>query len=146
MFDINTPINIHWCVRTFYVHTPLTKILFFQIQYFENWLSSSPKRATNKYWKGTEVPNPRCSSTCTCDCTCMLTRVYHCLLREKAMKRMRAVDSVKSARKAKGKLHKACEMNVSPKNKTATSHVVQIHMPCMNGLCAVIWYFTGKAL
>ena len=34
-----------------------------------------------------------------------------CNLREKAMKRMRAVesDSVKSARKAKGKLHKACE-------------------------------------
>ena len=32
-------------------------------------------------------------------------------LREKAMKRMRAVesDSVKSARKAKDKLHKACE-------------------------------------
>ena len=34
-----------------------------------------------------------------------------CNLREKAMKRMRAVesDSVKSARKAKGKVHKACE-------------------------------------
>ena len=32
-------------------------------------------------------------------------------VREKAMKRMRAVesDSVKSARKAKDKLHKACE-------------------------------------
>ena len=32
-------------------------------------------------------------------------------LREKAMKRMRAVesDSVKSARKVKDKLHKACE-------------------------------------
>ena len=34
-----------------------------------------------------------------------------CNLREKAMKRMRAVesDSVKSARKAEDKLHKACE-------------------------------------
>ena len=34
-----------------------------------------------------------------------------CNLREKAMKRMRAVesDSVKAARKAKDKLHKACE-------------------------------------
>ena len=34
-----------------------------------------------------------------------------CNLREKAMKHMRAVepDSVKSARKAKDKLHKACE-------------------------------------
>ena len=34
-----------------------------------------------------------------------------CNMREKAMKRMRAVesDSVKSARKAKDKLHKACE-------------------------------------
>ena len=33
-----------------------------------------------------------------------------CNLREKAMKRMRAVsDSVKSSRKAKNKLHKACE-------------------------------------
>ena len=33
------------------------------------------------------------------------------ILREKVMKRMRAVesDSVKSARKAKDKLHKACE-------------------------------------
>ena len=34
-----------------------------------------------------------------------------CNMREKAMKRMRAVesDSVKSARKSKDKLHKACE-------------------------------------
>ena len=32
-------------------------------------------------------------------------------MREKAIKRMRAIesDSVKSARKAKGKLHKACQ-------------------------------------
>ena len=38
-------------------------------------------------------------------------RKAECNLREKAMKRMRAVesDSVKSARKAKDKLHKACE-------------------------------------
>ena len=38
-------------------------------------------------------------------------RKAECNLREKAMKRVRAVesDSVKSARKAKDKLHKACE-------------------------------------
>ena len=38
-------------------------------------------------------------------------RKAECNLREKAMKRTRAVesDSVKSARKAKDKLHKACE-------------------------------------
>ena len=38
-------------------------------------------------------------------------RKAECNLREKATKRMRAVesDSVKSARKAKGKLHKACQ-------------------------------------
>ena len=40
-----------------------------------------------------------------------MNTVIECNLREKAMKRMRAVesDSVKSAMKAKDKLHKACE-------------------------------------
>ena len=28
--------------------------------------------------KGTEVPNPQCSSAC--DCTCVLTRIDHCLV------------------------------------------------------------------
>ena len=33
--------------------------------------------------KGTEVPNPRCSSAC--DCTCMLTRMDHCLVNNSSM-------------------------------------------------------------
>ena len=43
-----------------------------------------------------------------------------CSLREKAMKRMRAVesDSVKSARKAKDKLHKACERASETRERT----------------------------
>ena len=46
-----------------------------------------------------------------CDHVFRSKRKAECNLREKAMKRMRAVesDSVKSARKAKDKLHKACE-------------------------------------
>ena len=46
-----------------------------------------------------------------CDHVFRSKRKAECNLREKAMKRMRAVgsDSVKLARKAKGKLHKACE-------------------------------------
>ena len=50
--------------------------------------------------------------TCECcDHVLRSKRKAECNLREKAMKRMRAVESdcVKSARKAKGKLHKACE-------------------------------------
>ena len=47
----------------------------------------------------------------TCEHVFRSKRKAECNLREKAMKRMRAVesDSVKSARKAKDKLHKACE-------------------------------------
>ena len=46
-----------------------------------------------------------------CDHVFRSKRKTECNLREKAMKCMRAVesDSVKSARKAKGKVHKACE-------------------------------------
>ena len=46
-----------------------------------------------------------------CDHVFRFKRKAECNLREKAMKRMRAVqsDCVKSARKAKDKLHKACE-------------------------------------
>ena len=46
-----------------------------------------------------------------CDHVFRSKRKTECNLREKGMKRMRAVESgsVKSARKAKGKLHKACE-------------------------------------
>ena len=33
--------------------------------------------------KGTEVPNPRCSSAC--DCTCVLTRIDHCLVNNSIM-------------------------------------------------------------
>ena len=33
--------------------------------------------------KGTEVPNPRCSSVC--DCTCVLTRIDHCLVNNSIM-------------------------------------------------------------
>ena len=32
--------------------------------------------------KGTEVPNPRCSSAC--DCTCVLTRIDHCLVNNRS--------------------------------------------------------------
>ena len=47
----------------------------------------------------------------TCECCDHVFRKAEYNLREKAMKCMRAVesDSVKSARKAKGKLHNACE-------------------------------------
>ena len=46
-----------------------------------------------------------------CDHVFRSKRKAECNLREKAMKRMRAVesDSMKSARKAKDKWHKACE-------------------------------------
>ena len=46
-----------------------------------------------------------------CDHVFRSKRQAECNLREKAMKRVRAVESgsVKSARKAKDKLHKACE-------------------------------------
>ena len=46
-----------------------------------------------------------------CDLVCRSKRKAECNLQEKTMKRMGAVesDSVKSARKAKDKLHKACE-------------------------------------
>ena len=46
-----------------------------------------------------------------CDYVFQPKQKAECNLREKAMKRMRAVesDSVKSARKAKDKLHKACQ-------------------------------------
>ena len=49
--------------------------------------------------KNTEVPNPRRSSAC--DCTCVLTRINEMCESSRI--------SVKSARKAKDKLHKACE-------------------------------------
>ena len=50
--------------------------------------------------------------TCECcDHVFRFKRKAECNLREKAMKRMRAVesDSMKSTRKAKGKWHKTCE-------------------------------------
>ena len=61
---------------------------------------------------------PQCTAvpvrwkTCErCDHVFRSKRKAECNLRENAMKLMRAVvsDSVKSARKAKDKLHKACE-------------------------------------
>ena len=50
-----------------------------------------------------------------------------CNLREKAMKRMRAVesDSVKLARKAKDKLHKACETASETHERTLHMHDVK---------------------
>ena len=69
------------------------------------------------HWHPTKVC-PQCKAavpvrrkTCECcDHVFRSKRKAECNLREKAMKRMRAVesDSVKSARKAKDKLHKAC--------------------------------------
>ena len=77
------------------------------------------------YWPGLAVSIPptkvcpQCKAavpvrwkTCErCDHVFRSKGKAECKLREKAMKRMRAVesDSVKSARKAKEKLHKACE-------------------------------------
>ena len=60
-------------------------------------------------WKDA-VPVRR--KTCEdCDLVFRSKRKAECNLRVKAMKRMRAVESdhVKSARKAKDKLHEACE-------------------------------------
>ena len=59
-----------------------------------------------------------------CDHVFQSKRKAECNLREKAMKRMRSVesDSVKSARKAKDKLHKACERASETRERT-------LHMP-----------------
>ena len=57
----------------------------------------------------------------TCErCDHVFRSKAECNLREKAMKRMRAVesDSVKSARKAKDKLHKACERALETRERT----------------------------
>ena len=58
-------------------------------------------------------------------------RKAECNLREKAMKRMRAVesDSVRSARKAKDKLHKACER--APEIRERTLHRQKQNRMCM---------------
>ena len=55
-----------------------------------------------------------------CDHVFRSKRKAECNLREKAMKRMRSVesDSVKSARKAKDKLHKACERASETRERT----------------------------
>ena len=49
------------------------------------------------------------------------------VIREKAMKRMRSVesDSVKSARNAKDKLHKACERASATRERTLHMHDVK---------------------
>ena len=56
----------------------------------------------------------------TCDHVFRSKRKAECNLREKAMKRMRSVesDSVKSATKAKDKLHKACERASETRERT----------------------------
>ena len=53
-------------------------------------------------------------------CDHIQTKKAECNLQEKAMKHMRAVesDSVKSARKAKDKLHKACERASETRERT----------------------------
>ena len=55
-----------------------------------------------------------------CDHVFRSKRKAECNLREKAMKRMRAVksDGVKSARKARDKLHKACEKASETRERT----------------------------
>ena len=55
-----------------------------------------------------------------CDHVFRSKRKAECNLREKAMKRMRSVesDSVKLARKAKDKLHKACERASETRERT----------------------------
>ena len=74
------------------------------------------------YWPLTVPPTKVCSQCKAgvpvrrktrehCDHVFRSKRKAECNLREKAMKRMRAVESdcMKSARKAKDKFHKACE-------------------------------------
>ena len=65
------------------------------------------------------VPVRRKTCEC-CDHVFRSKRKAECNLREKAMKRMRAVesDSVKSARKAKDKLHKACQRASETRQRT----------------------------
>ena len=65
-----------------------------------------------------------------CDHVFRSKRKAECNLREKAMKRMRAVesDSVKSDRKTKDKLHKACERvpeTHTLRNKVAIAHLIR---------------------
>ena len=62
-----------------------------------------------------------------CDHVFRSKRKAVCNLREKAMKRMRSVesDSVKSARKAKDKLHKACERASETRERILHMHDVK---------------------
>ena len=103
--------------------------------------------------KGTEVPNPRRSSVC--DCTCVLTRIDHCLMNNSimtfALELIWHAFNINSFVASKTVTinyryssftlwaylcwrHTYCQWpiidlakNVSPKNKMAASHVVQIH-------------------
>ena len=65
-----------------------------------------------------------------CDHVFRSKRKAECNLQEKAMKRMRAVESdcVKSARKAKDKLHKACE-------RASEIHERILHRQEQNRMC-----------
>ena len=100
--------------------------------------------------KGTEVPNSRCSSAC--DCTCVLTRIDHCLMNNSIMKfaleliwhafRYQFIHSMQNRndnyRYSSFTLRAYlcwrrtyCQWliieELSPKNKMAASHTVQIH-------------------
>ena len=70
-----------------------------------------------------------------CDHVFRSKRKAECNLREKAMKRMRAVesDSVKSARKAEDKLHKARER--ASKTREQTLHRQNAHGKHGSKLC-----------
>ena len=69
-----------------------------------------------------------------CDHVFRSKRKAECNLQEKAMKRMRAVesDSVKSARKAKDKLHKACE-------RASEIHERTLHTPVGRNKTECAW-------
>ena len=84
-------------------------------------LAIGSKYASNKGMPQCKAAVPVRRKTCErCDHVFPSKRKAECNLREKAMKRMRSVesDSVKSARKANDKLHKVCERASETRERT----------------------------
>ena len=94
---------------------------------FDSWplaVSMPPTKVCPQCKAAVSVRRKTCER---CDHVFRSKRKAECNLREKAMKRMRAVqsDSVKSARKAKDKLHKACERVSETRERTLHMHDVK---------------------
>ena len=89
-------------------HFVIGRDIYCEFDYWPLAVSMPP----TKVWQQCTTAVPVRQKTCErCDHVFQSKRKAECILREIAMKHMRAVesDSVKSVRKAKDKLHKACE-------------------------------------